>query len=57
MCGRFTLTVTAEMIADFFGLVEALTLTPRYNIAPTQLGPLVARDEVRRDGRQGVVAL
>jgi putative SOS response-associated peptidase YedK len=48
MCGRFTLTVTAETIADFFGLVEVPTLTPRYNIAPTQLVAVVARAESGR---------
>jgi putative SOS response-associated peptidase YedK len=48
MCGRFTLTVTAETIADFFGLVEVPTLTPRYNIAPTQLVAVVARAEAGR---------
>jgi putative SOS response-associated peptidase YedK len=36
MCGRFTLTVSGETIADFFGLTEVPTLAPRYNVAPTQ---------------------
>jgi putative SOS response-associated peptidase YedK len=48
MCGRFTLAVTAETIADFFGLVEVPTLAPRYNIAPTQLVAVVARAESGR---------
>jgi putative SOS response-associated peptidase YedK len=36
MCGRFTLTVSKETIADFFGLIDVPELAPRYNIAPTQ---------------------
>jgi putative SOS response-associated peptidase YedK len=36
MCGRFTLTVSKETIADFFGLTEVPDLTPRFNVAPTQ---------------------
>jgi putative SOS response-associated peptidase YedK len=48
MCGRFTLTVSREIIVDFFGLPEAPTLTPRYNIAPTQLVAVVARAETGR---------
>ncbi|MBW7885405.1 MAG: SOS response-associated peptidase [Caldilineaceae bacterium] len=36
MCGRFTLYVTPEELASYFGLAEAPVLAPRYNIAPTQ---------------------
>jgi putative SOS response-associated peptidase YedK len=36
MCGRFTLTVSAGKVADFFGLADVPTMTPRYNISPTQ---------------------
>ena len=36
MCGRFTLTVSGETIADFFGLAEVPASAPRYNVAPTQ---------------------
>jgi putative SOS response-associated peptidase YedK len=48
MCGRFTLLVDKEVIADFFGLAEVPTLTPRYNIAPTQQVAVVARAETGR---------
>jgi putative SOS response-associated peptidase YedK len=48
MCGRFTLTASAQTVADFFGLVEVPTLTPRYNIAPTQPVAIVARAEKGR---------
>src|SRR5689334_1365543 len=36
MCGRFTLSVPGEQAAQQFGLSDAATLAPRYNIAPTQ---------------------
>ncbi len=36
MCGRFTLTVQAEILRDLFELETIPDLTPRYNIAPTQ---------------------
>jgi putative SOS response-associated peptidase YedK len=36
MCGRFTLTVSGDLLADFLGLGEVPAVAPRYNIAPTQ---------------------
>lgn len=37
MCGRFTLAAPAELLRELFGLSAVLeTLTPRYNICPTQ---------------------
>ena len=36
MCGRFTLTKSGEEVAEAFGLDEAPTLLPRYNIAPSE---------------------
>jgi putative SOS response-associated peptidase YedK len=36
VCGRFTLTTPGEIVAEAFGLEEAPSLAPRYNIAPTQ---------------------
>jgi putative SOS response-associated peptidase YedK len=41
MCGRYTLSSPADLIADLFGLVEVPELAPRYNIAPTQEAPVV----------------
>jgi putative SOS response-associated peptidase YedK len=48
MCGRFTLTSPAETIAEQFQLPEVPSLSPRYNIAPTQ--PVAA---VRRQPGNG----
>jgi len=36
MCGRFTLTASGDTLAETFDLDEAPTVSPRYNIAPTQ---------------------
>jgi putative SOS response-associated peptidase YedK len=36
MCGRFTLTLPGEVLAEVFGLDEPPELAPRYNIAPSQ---------------------
>lgn len=36
MCGRFSLIVPGEELAEEFDLPEVPTLAPRYNIAPTQ---------------------
>lgn len=43
MCGRFTLTTPAEVLAEVFGLDEVPELQPRYNIAPSQDAPVVGR--------------
>lgn len=36
MCGRFTLSVPPEVLAEVLGLEHIPALAPRYNIAPTQ---------------------
>jgi len=36
MCGRFTLQIPPELLAEIFGLTESPDLPERYNIAPTQ---------------------
>ncbi len=36
MCGRFTLTVSARVLAELFDVPEIAEFAPRYNIAPTQ---------------------
>jgi putative SOS response-associated peptidase YedK len=41
MCGRYTLTVPGDLLASAFGLEEVPELAPRYNIAPSQLVPIV----------------
>ncbi len=41
MCGRYTLTTPAELIADVFGVDPPAGLSSRYNIAPTQPAAVV----------------
>lgn len=41
MCGRFSQTQSAAVIADQFQLSQVPPLSPRYNIAPTQPVPVV----------------
>ena len=56
MCGRFSLTVTAETLAREFGCEPPERLAPRYNIAPSQ--PVLAiRERDVRGGREAVLLL
>lgn len=48
MCGRYVLTVPGDLLASTFGLEEVPELTPRYNVAPSQVVPIVRRDESDR---------
>lgn len=41
MCGRYTLTVDASVLAQLFELEPLTDLRPRFNIAPTQPVPIV----------------
>ena len=51
MCGRFTLITPAETIAEQFQLPKVPSLSPRYNIAPTQ--PVAAvRQPPENEGRE-----
>lgn len=36
MCGRFTLHIPPELLAEIFGLIEIPTFPARFNIAPSQ---------------------
>lgn len=49
MCGRYVLTVPGDLLAAAFGLEEVPELTPRYNIAPSQVVPIVRRGDGGRD--------
>ncbi|MFA6949657.1 MAG: SOS response-associated peptidase [Lentimicrobiaceae bacterium] len=49
MCGRFSLTSQEQEINLFFGLSGGnAPYIPRYNGAPTQLLPVITRDEPKR---------
>jgi putative SOS response-associated peptidase YedK len=41
MCGRYSFTLPPEAIRALFRVVTQLNLQPRYNIAPTQVVPVI----------------
>lgn len=41
MCGRFSLTASAESLIQYFKLKKGLYMKPRYNIAPGEFIPLI----------------
>ncbi|RAV00569.1 SOS response-associated peptidase [Paenibacillus sp. YN15] len=44
MCGRYTLIVTWEELMEMFGIEDAMDyplILPRFNMAPTQMGPVI----------------
>ncbi len=51
MCGRYSLVARASEIVEAFGLAEAISISARYNIAPTQSVPVVRLDPVTSDRR------
>lgn len=55
MCGRFTLLIPGEELAQHFDVQETPSLAPRYNIAPTQ--PVAAVRFNRDRGRRELVHL
>ena len=44
MCGRFSFTQPEKVVAEVFDLSSIPTLSPRYNIAPTQPVPTILPD-------------
>jgi putative SOS response-associated peptidase YedK len=48
VCGRFTLTLPPDLIAEAFGLDDVPILEARYNIAPTQ--PVAVVRRLRAEG-------
>jgi putative SOS response-associated peptidase YedK len=41
MCGRFTLQIPPELLAEIFGILEIPVFPARFNIAPTQQAPVI----------------
>ncbi|OGR93676.1 MAG: hypothetical protein A3I11_02920 [Elusimicrobia bacterium RIFCSPLOWO2_02_FULL_39_32] len=50
MCGRYTSTIKAEVIKERFGVseIQGDLKLPRFNIAPTQLSPVVISESSKR---------
>lgn len=52
MCGRYTLRTPGKDLVKLFRLAEPPQVTPRYNIAPSQLVPVVRAAEGDGTGRR-----
>ena len=48
MCGRFTLSTPASKLIEIFSVLRFPELTPRFNIAPTQLVICIRQSEGER---------
>ena len=61
MCGRFTVTATPHELLNRFGVAINSNLAPRWNVAPSQLSPIIVSSgmtndmEMARFGLDGVV--
>ena len=53
MCGRYAFYSPAEAVRQYFAVDSELDLQPRYNIAPTQVVPVIRQ----RDGSKEMVLL
>lgn len=53
MCGRYTLRISSQELAEFFDLFREPAWSPRYNIAPTQ-SVLVIRQATGHSQREAV---
>ena len=62
MCGRFTVTATPNELLNRFGVTINSNLAPRWNVAPSQLSPIIKAHgmtnevEMAHFGLEGVVA-
>jgi putative SOS response-associated peptidase YedK len=51
MCGRYSFTLPPEALRELFRVATSLNLQPRYNIAPTQIVPVIG---VEPDGARAL---
>ena len=49
MCGRYLITTPVEAIRQTFGVDQRPNLAPRYNVAPTDIVPVIRRAEAGRE--------
>ena len=54
MCGRYALDAVPEQLVELFELANELDFKPRYNIAPSQLNPVIQHTTV--EGRVALLA-
>lgn len=48
MCGRFTLTLTFQEVAEILKITDEIDWKPRYNIAPSQQVPVLVNEGERQ---------
>ena len=48
MCGRYALSSSVELLVELFALARTVSFDPRYNLAPTDVAPVVRTTD---DGR------
>jgi putative SOS response-associated peptidase YedK len=51
MCGRYTLKPTGDELTHQFALLKALDWQPRFNLAPTQLAPIITANASGNEAR------
>lgn len=49
MCGRFVIAADSTALQQAFDLTSVPELTPRYNVAPTQLAPVIINEDGGRE--------
>ena len=54
MCGRYNFTASPDEIAASYGVTDPPTLSPRYNVAPSQVVAVIG---LKPDGSTRAVAL
>lgn len=57
MCGRYSLTTPLEALRHLFDFAESPNLRPRYNIAPTQIVPVVRAGEGQGQNRRSLAMM
>ena len=54
MCGRYVIEISADLVRKVFGVVDVPQWTARYNVAPTQMVPVIRQ---RGDGTRQLVLM
>jgi putative SOS response-associated peptidase YedK len=53
MCGRYSLTLPNDAMRQLFDLPAAAWMAPRFNIAPSQIAPVIRLGDIGRGGTGG----
>lgn len=55
MCGRFSLTLDVAILNEYFKLKQSFCMRPRYNIAPSEMIPVLKQPSVVEFLRWGII--